>query len=716
MEMKQQETGQGYANEEQGWRSQMNWGQNQDCLSNYQKIGRFRRNHIAIGAGQHEKLADSPYTFSRTYTGKATVGAETKTDYEDKVVVALPGSEGTYDVSVGTVFEDGATVVDEYSGEEYTVSGGKVAGVKCDGNGVILLAEPAVSTPKAKIMSSVSKGKESGGVYNTDSLTLKLSTQNVKDASYQINECEPVSFSESTEVTIGEDTAYEEKTKITIKGTSEIDGEVVSKEFTYSRGKEPTIGEASEGFYIRMSKAAYEKESGSKSAPYIWVYDSKGSYSGEAWKSRDTMTLDASGEYYEWKKESLTTKVNVIITETVAGNETDCWRSVPDMKNGGMVGGTLEIDPSKEYTDSEQIKEIVLATGEPCKVTVEYLDGSGKAIKTITRVGAEGDAYTVYAPKSLSTVPGSKLAEGEKTSVKGTFAKDEKTIQFKYSVNGEVVQTEPPVTEPPKTEPPVTEPPKTETPATEAPKTETPATEAPKTEAPATEAPKTEAPVTEAPKTEAPATEAPKTEAPATEAPKTEAPATETPKTEAPATPTPVPTVPSTPTPMPATPTPEPVFDVTISASKKSVVAGKSVKLTAKASGGNGSYTYKFTTEKGSSVSTIRNYTKTSTFNWTPAKAGTYTVVVYAKDTKTGNITTDEITIKVTPAPLVVTMFKVLNLGKLRVQLKANATGGKGALKYKYTYTYKGKTRIIKNYSGIKSFKKVMSKPGNLYI
>ena len=135
---------------EHGWRSQMTWN-NEECLANWQKVGRFRRNHIAVGAGQHKKLSDSPYTFSRTYTGKVLIGSEAKTDYEDKVVVCLPGVAGMYDVTVKGIFEDGAVLVDEYSEEEYTVSNGKVTAT-CDSNGVILLAatekvKPLVTEP-----------------------------------------------------------------------------------------------------------------------------------------------------------------------------------------------------------------------------------------------------------------------------------------------------------------------------------------------------------------------------------------------------------------------------------------------------------------------------------------------------------------------------------------------------------------------------------------
>ena len=283
-------------------RSDMNWNSMDTArLEVWQKVGRFRRNHIAVGAGQHKKISDSPYTFSRTYKGKATVGAETKTDYEDKVVVSLPGSAGTYDVDVSSVFDDGTTLLDSYSGEEYTVNGGKVSAT-CDSKGVILLGEISDTTPKAKVTASV--GDKSA--YTEDKFTTTIKTENVTDATYQINDCTPVSFTDSADITIGEDTAYEETTTVKVTGKSSIDSSEVSKTFTYKRSKEPTVGQASEGFYLRMSKAAYEKASGQTGVPLVWIYDDKASYSGASWDSRDKMTLDETGEYYVWQKDTLT--------------------------------------------------------------------------------------------------------------------------------------------------------------------------------------------------------------------------------------------------------------------------------------------------------------------------------------------------------------------------------------------------------------------------
>jgi alpha-amylase len=104
-------------------RSFMNW-EELDSLANvqkihehWQKLGQFRRDHPAIGAGRHKRLSKSPYVFSRTYVDG---------DYRDKVVVGLDLPKGKKSLNVKGFFGDGTKLYDTYSGTEVTVTKGKV--------------------------------------------------------------------------------------------------------------------------------------------------------------------------------------------------------------------------------------------------------------------------------------------------------------------------------------------------------------------------------------------------------------------------------------------------------------------------------------------------------------------------------------------------------------------------------------------------------------
>jgi alpha-amylase len=105
-------------------RSVMNWDdiktnpETQKVLLHWQKLGIFRNNHPAIGAGIHKEISASPFVFSRTFT---------KDNFNDKVVVGLELPMGQKEISVGAIFKDGTKLKDAYSGKVTVVSNGKVS-------------------------------------------------------------------------------------------------------------------------------------------------------------------------------------------------------------------------------------------------------------------------------------------------------------------------------------------------------------------------------------------------------------------------------------------------------------------------------------------------------------------------------------------------------------------------------------------------------------
>ncbi len=103
-------------------RSNMNWDamSNEDTkalLKHWQKLGTFRKNHPAIGAGRHKLISSSPYIFSRNYA---------KNSISDSVVIALDMPKGEKTIKVDSVFPEGTTLIDHYSGTEASVSKGSV--------------------------------------------------------------------------------------------------------------------------------------------------------------------------------------------------------------------------------------------------------------------------------------------------------------------------------------------------------------------------------------------------------------------------------------------------------------------------------------------------------------------------------------------------------------------------------------------------------------
>ena len=111
-------------------RSNMNWDdiknnpETQKLLAHWQKLGQFRRNHVAIGAGKHQMISASPYWFSRIYN-------------DDKAVVGLDLPKGTKEVNVSGIWENGTRVRDAYSGATMPVINGIVS--LTNDNSVVLL-------------------------------------------------------------------------------------------------------------------------------------------------------------------------------------------------------------------------------------------------------------------------------------------------------------------------------------------------------------------------------------------------------------------------------------------------------------------------------------------------------------------------------------------------------------------------------------------------
>ncbi|PID91385.1 MAG: hypothetical protein CSA96_08740 [Bacteroidetes bacterium] len=87
-------------------------------LEHYQKLGRFRRGHPAVGAGIHQMISKEPYLFSRSYEDASL---------EDLVLIGLDLEPGLKILKTGSVFKDGSELRDAYSGWTGKVRNGQVS-------------------------------------------------------------------------------------------------------------------------------------------------------------------------------------------------------------------------------------------------------------------------------------------------------------------------------------------------------------------------------------------------------------------------------------------------------------------------------------------------------------------------------------------------------------------------------------------------------------
>ncbi len=98
----------------------MNWNSmDKNVLAHWQKVGSFRNNHVAVGAGSHKNLsATSGTAFARMYD---------KGGVKDTVVCVISANKNSSTtITLSGAFADGTKVVNAYTGDKATVSGGKV--------------------------------------------------------------------------------------------------------------------------------------------------------------------------------------------------------------------------------------------------------------------------------------------------------------------------------------------------------------------------------------------------------------------------------------------------------------------------------------------------------------------------------------------------------------------------------------------------------------
>ncbi|SER05265.1 alpha-amylase [Hyunsoonleella jejuensis] len=99
------------------WEAVRNEEKTQNILRHWQKLGQFRANHPAVGAGVHQTISKAPFVFSRTFE---------KDDYKDTVVVAMDLPEGEKVINILNFFSEEEKVYDFYSGTYGNIVNGKV--------------------------------------------------------------------------------------------------------------------------------------------------------------------------------------------------------------------------------------------------------------------------------------------------------------------------------------------------------------------------------------------------------------------------------------------------------------------------------------------------------------------------------------------------------------------------------------------------------------
>lgn len=201
-------------------RGDMNWNAlNKNTLSHWQKVGTFRNNHVAVGAGTHASIsATSGVGFAREYN---------KNGVSDTVFAVIAANKSTnVTLTVGSYVPDGTVLKNTYDDTTATVSGGKVT-FNSGANGTIL-----VEIAGASKAPDVSVSHTGGNFVDTLSITATLN-ENATSGTYKIGNANAVTFTGSKTFTIGADMDFDES--VTIKFTATDGTDTKERSYTYTK-------------------------------------------------------------------------------------------------------------------------------------------------------------------------------------------------------------------------------------------------------------------------------------------------------------------------------------------------------------------------------------------------------------------------------------------------------------------------------------------------
>jgi len=296
------------------FRSFMNWSSMDSAtLAHWQKVGKFRSNHVAVGAGQHQVISayssSTGYTFARTYD---------KGGVTDAIIATLFAPANTsISVDVSSVWSNGVTLTNAYDGTTATVANGKVT-FNSGANGTIL-----IEGPQSNVSASLTSSTGSNSFEGTCTLTLNL--KGTSSAKVYIDNAAAITVKDGGTFTIGANTA--EGGTVTVRVVATDGTDTIDKTFTYNK-KDPNAK-----VMVYFDNTSYKW-----SAVNAYIYDESGSTVIENAKWPGVaMTNNASLGLYEIEvPENLCgAEARVIFAESTSSAN----RYPADKEKGMLIGG-----------------------------------------------------------------------------------------------------------------------------------------------------------------------------------------------------------------------------------------------------------------------------------------------------------------------------------------------------------------------------------------
>jgi len=421
-------------------RSDMPWSSLNTALVNHWGIvGRFRRNHIAVGAGANVGLtASSGVGFGRTYDKNGL------TDKVAGVIYASANASVTLDVSA--LWADGTMLTNFYDDSTATVSGGKVT-FNAGAHGTILISEPDGTKGRVTVKHI---NQDTGATIKTETLSGlvgdKYSTSPLTQEGYTVAKTEGKTtgvYSE-TDVTVTYYYTFDSANYgyVTVKHVDAASGAEIAESETNAAkiGTSYSVSPADiKDYEVDLSKTSNATGTVTKGTTTVTFYYNYVEptnlrvhyYNANGWSTVRIYAYDESGatvkEY---------TGAWASAKEMTA--EGDGWfvADVPDTESATVIfhNGSGAQEPAGVGTPGYDCSgEVWLKNGKKMtagKVNVVYSSTDGKVLGTEKLTGLSGESYNTTAKTftgyTLSSTP---------ANASGTFTEATITVTYVYKPN-----------------------------------------------------------------------------------------------------------------------------------------------------------------------------------------------------------------------------------------------------------------------------------------
>ncbi len=252
-------------------------------------VNRFRNFFV----GQSEKLGSS---------------GNTAYNLRGKTGIVIVRGEGPGAVSLSVGMTDG-TYTDQVSGEKFTVSGGTIKGTIKNANGIAVVYNPTVDygtvNPEQPTVLRISASTADGkNTFTTNNVDVTMNVEGAASATYTTSEGASGTFTSSKTINIGSLTATDDSVTVTINAKA-ADGTTKSKSYSYTK-KGTRVGYPT----LKSGGVVFDNDGYNWSKVYCYVYDSNKA-NNAAWPG--VAMTEESGNYWSYEiPSSLTGTVYVI--------------------------------------------------------------------------------------------------------------------------------------------------------------------------------------------------------------------------------------------------------------------------------------------------------------------------------------------------------------------------------------------------------------------